>query len=324
MGALRLAILAGMVLTFAAGGALAQEKVDEKRPASEDGVVEIHNRNGSIEVVGWSRREVAVTGTLGSGAEGLEFSVDSHRTTVRVMVPKDAKDVGASHLKVQVPEDSQVEVETVGSDIEVGKVVGVLYLQSVGGGILVKDRPWEVNAKSVGGRIEISVAGSRVKAESVGGQVTLNGTTGEADVSTVSGEILVKGGRFERGRFKTVSGDVRFDGGVARNGVFDFSSHSGSIEMLLPGYINADFRITTFSGEIENAFGPVAYLTEKHTGRKRLAFSTGPEAAPADPVRRIARPGNPLKYSIRSERAHTGRARITMDSFSGTVKLKKK
>ncbi len=53
-----------MALTAVALPAIAQQKLDEKRPASKDGVVEVHNVAGSVRVTGWDRDEVAVAGTL--------------------------------------------------------------------------------------------------------------------------------------------------------------------------------------------------------------------------------------------------------------------
>ena len=61
-------------------------------------------------------------------------------------------------------------------------------------------------------------------------------------------------GKDERGRFKTVSGDLRFGGGLDPNGVFEFASHGGNIELSLSETISADFLLSTHSGEIENDF----------------------------------------------------------------------
>src|SRR4029077_13336188 len=44
--------------------ALGQSRVDERRPAAADGVVEIDSAVGAVKVIGWNREEVQVTGAL--------------------------------------------------------------------------------------------------------------------------------------------------------------------------------------------------------------------------------------------------------------------
>lgn len=311
----RHAVAAGALAALAAGVAAGQEAVERQRPAPEDGVVEIVNANGSVQVLGWKERAVAVAGTLGRGVEGLTFTGDEYRTSVRVEAPEDSREVGPSHLVVRVPEGSRVEVETSGADIEVAGVNGMLFLQSVSGDIRVKDRPREVDAKSVGGEVEILASNTRVKAASTGGRITLKETSGEADVSTVSGNIVVDGGRYERGRFRTVSGDMRFEGGLEENGVFEFTSHSGNIDLLLPGSVAADFLVSNYRGEIENDFQPgrVPRGPVRDVPRQRMSFST--RSGPGGGLALDQRQARPEEFK---------RARVVVSSFSGTLKLKKK
>jgi len=50
-----------VLITFllVAGTSWAQQKINETRAASPDGIVEIHNLAGSVDVVGWSKAETA-------------------------------------------------------------------------------------------------------------------------------------------------------------------------------------------------------------------------------------------------------------------------
>src|SRR4030095_2290408 len=60
------------------------ERVDTRRAAAPDGAVELDGAGGSIRIIGWDRAEVAVTGTLGAGAEGLELSGGGRRTRILI------------------------------------------------------------------------------------------------------------------------------------------------------------------------------------------------------------------------------------------------
>ncbi|MDA0745075.1 MAG: DUF4097 family beta strand repeat-containing protein [bacterium] len=304
-------LVAGVILAGIPGNTTAQTTVNQSRPAAVDGIVEVMSTNGSVQVIGWGKQEVVVEGVLGKKTERLVFEGDGYRTRVRV--PEGNRDAEPSHLKIHVPAGSQVEVATSGADIEISRATGMLYLQSVTGDIRVQGSPREIDARSVQGEIEISVSQTRVKANSTGGRITLKETSGEADLSTVSGNLVVEGGKYRRGRFTTVSGDVRFEGGMDRNSVFEFSSHSGKVELYLPGSVEADFLVSTYRGEIENDFQPSRTSRESvgQPSRKRYSFST---QAPGGRRR--------LDHWQGSEDA-LRRARVMVNSFSGNVRLKK-
>ncbi len=165
--------LAVMALAAVAFPAAAQQKLDERRPASKDGVVEIDNVSGSVTVTGWDRDEVAVTGTLGRGSERLEFTGGSGRTEVRVVLPHFARHVDGSDLEIKVPGGSRVEVNTVSAEIGVDLVAGPVRLESVSGRVKLGGSPREFEAKTVSGDIEITAAAAPGRASSVSGTIAL-------------------------------------------------------------------------------------------------------------------------------------------------------
>jgi DUF4097 and DUF4098 domain-containing protein YvlB len=284
-----------LALAVAALPAVAQQRVDEKRPAGKDGVVEIRNVAGSVRVTGWDREEVAVTGTLGKGTERLEFSGSGNRTLIKVVLPHSAHHVDGSDLEIKVPAGSTLDVETVSADVTAEKVSGSLRLQSVSGGVTVGGEPKDFNVKTVSGDVAVTATNAPGKAKSVSGAVTLQGVSGAVEASSVSGSLVVKGGEVSRVEMETTSGSIRFDAQLAKDGRLDAKSMSGSLDLILPAGVAADFDVTTFSGEITNDFGPPAHRTSEYGPGKELSFSTG-----------------------------GGGARVVAKSFSGGVYLKKR
>src|SRR5450755_3699573 len=71
-------------LALCARPAAAQQKVDARKNAAADARVEIDNPAGSIRVTGWDRSEVSVTGDLGVGASGLDFTGSGSRVRIGV------------------------------------------------------------------------------------------------------------------------------------------------------------------------------------------------------------------------------------------------
>jgi GWxTD domain-containing protein len=88
------------------------------------------------------------------------------------------------------------------------------------------------------------------------GAVNLNipGTSNDVIVSTQTGAIHIQGEDFERGWIESRSGNVTFEGNVSASGALDVQT-DGSVDLLLPETVDANFRISSVGGHIENAFG---------------------------------------------------------------------
>ncbi len=110
------------------------EDVDKRLDAASDGVVSISNISGTVEIIGWSRNEVEVTGSLGKDVEELIFKRDGDEIEISVR-PQDQDDDSddrhhwhgqsiSSDLVINVPENSSVEVVGVSADIDVQNVLG--------------------------------------------------------------------------------------------------------------------------------------------------------------------------------------------------------
>lgn len=104
--------------------------------------------------------------------------------------------------------------------------------------------------------LEVRVpAGSRVWVKTVTADVIVRAVGGGVDVSSVSGRVDVVNKEVERGRFESVDGGIRYRGGVGRASSVEFVTHSGPIDIALPAGIDADIRISSFQGEVDNQLG---------------------------------------------------------------------
>jgi DUF4097 and DUF4098 domain-containing protein YvlB len=250
------------------------QKVDARRAASADALVEIENPAGSIRVVGWDRSEVMVTGQLGAGASGLDFSGSGSRIRVGVDTERNPHGV-VSSLEVRVPLRSRLQIESFAGSISVSDVSGTVKAETVNGSITVTGQAREIQAETVNGSVEVSGASKDTHVESVNGSVTVRGASGELQASTVNGRLEVSGGTFSRAHLETVSGSLSFEGALTSGATLEAETVSGSVELALPPSVAADFSVSTFSGSVDNAFGPAAMRVGRHTPEKELQFSTG-------------------------------------------------
>lgn len=259
---------------------LAGTPVNETRSADAKGVVSIENMIGTVTVQGWDRNEIEVTGTLGEGPDRLDVNSEGDRTRIEVVWPK--HDRTWNHTKgedtdltVKVPQGSEVRIEGVNLDVDVSAVDGPVRAETVNGGIQVGGSPRSVDVGTVNGKIEVTAATGNLEAETVNGELVLSGVKGDVRASTVNGGIRIEGDAVNKMEASSVSGDIEFTGDVKSQGSLDLSSHSGSVTLNLPRDISADFDVSTFSGSIDNDFGPAAKRKDRYAPGMELNFRTG-------------------------------------------------
>jgi DUF4097 and DUF4098 domain-containing protein YvlB len=327
---MRSAIILGGLLLLGGATVEAQQRIDERLQTSPTGRVEVQNTAGSVQISGWDRNEIHISGTLGRGAERLEVQPDGDRVTIRVVLPRNARNVGSTTLQIRVPNRKDVIVRTVSAGIETSGIAGAAELQSVSGDIRLTDAPAEATVRSTSGDLDVNVSQTRrivaasvsgdvrlrgaaqqsVEAEAVSGdvmvqvqtpQVRAKAVSGDIEVrstaerivaNSVSGNVRVFGDALRSTEVETVSGTVRIDGAPQRGGNLNVQSHSGRVELRLPADVAADFEVRSFSGSIRNAFGPQSERTSRYAPGSELRFSTG-----------------------------RGGARIVVRTFSGSVEL---
>jgi hypothetical protein len=257
---MRSIIIALTALALWAPEAAAQEgvrrQVNERFAASQEGSLRVSNVSGRIEIQGWNRNEIAITGTLGPMVERLEIQ-EGENAVIRVVVPRNSRGDASAQLTIRVPANRRLEVS------------------NVSGGIVVSDLRGNVIASSVSGGVQVSGSSSDVRVNAVSGGVLVRGVTGSADVNTVSGGVRIEGGTLSRLSVRAVSGGVRFNGGLTPDASASIEVHSGSVELHLPASLAADFDVSTFSGRIENAFGTAPRRTSQYGPGWELRFTTG-------------------------------------------------
>jgi len=254
----RISILTLFMLLGFAGLVWAAE-VDRKITADADGTVDIEMIAGRIQVVGGSAGEVHVTGTINERYETLQLEGSGKRTSIEVEIDDDRGSRGPSaDLTIRVPSRSNLSIETISSNVSISDVSG-----------------------------ELSI-------EVISGELTIRGDDLTVSAATVSGAIEILGGKLREAEIETVSGSIRVEGELDRDGDFDFEIFSGDVTLLLPSSTSAEFDISTFSGNIDNDFGP-GPTTSELLPSKSLSFSLG-----------------------------SGDASVSVESFQGNVWLKKR
>lgn len=253
------------------------EDVNKRIDAAPDGVVSVSNIAGSIEIAGWSRNEVEVTGTLGKNVEELIFERDGDEVEITVRAPRRHGHSISSELFIKIPENSSIEVVGVSSDIDIQDVFGEQRLQSVSGDIESEVHESDVEMETVSG--DVTAQGDDVvghcELSSVSGDVDAQHLAGEVAASSVSGDVTLVNSSFERVRLETVNGDIIFESELVDDGSFSLETINGDLEIEFNDSISARFDIETFNGDINNCFGPEPVRTSKYAPGTELKFTEG-------------------------------------------------
>jgi len=156
---------------------------------------------------------------------------------------------------VTVPSGAAVEVKSVSGNIKVTGVRGVVRSESVSGDVTTSDTPKVEAAKSVSGNVMLSGIQNdgELSASSVSGTVTAKDVKAHAlDLGSVSGDLTVSDVTCDRLSAKSVSGAFEYSGSLARGGVYDVNSHSGTVRFVLANPAGFELTANTFSGNIRS------------------------------------------------------------------------
>jgi DUF4097 and DUF4098 domain-containing protein YvlB len=272
----RLAACALASLVLAWTSVRAGRTIEERRAADPQGDVEISNVSGVVEIVGWDRAEVEVSGTAAQNVERVDVTGDGAHTSIHVVSRSkgswDADD--DAHLTVHVPAKSAVHATLVSANFKLSGTQGDLSLRTVSGNV-TGEAGGNVHADTVNGNITLNAGAARaIEVSTISGNIDLRGGGGEVDVTTVSGDAKIELGTLSRGRFKSVSGDFVVGLSLDADAEIDGESVSGVIRVQFDNAPAADFDVQSFSGKIDSCFGPAPTVSRYGPG-SQLTFTSG-------------------------------------------------
>lgn len=266
--------------------AIRRSKIDTIVPLERNGTVDLTIVSGRIRVIGWDRDDVKLSASTDRGFVRL----DAGMSRVRLSVEADRRRVGEAAFELSVPRGTRLIMNSVSGDLSSTKTLGEVNAESVSGDIEVSDVVRRLSIQSVSGSQRIADVAGDVRAGAVSGRIEMDNITGDIEAESVSGRIVLLDVKSRFVKAGSVSGRVAFAGSIDPAGRYEFESHSGSIRLAVPDNTGALLRVETFSGHVESDF-PVT-LQPNRGGQNRFEFQIG-----------------------------SGRARISAESFSGSINI---
>jgi DUF4097 and DUF4098 domain-containing protein YvlB len=267
-----LLIACALPMAAMAGGG----SIDRKVAAEANGEIVISNVSGTVDVRGWDRTEVQVTGHLGDDVERLDVETSGRRTVVKVVLPRGSSNDGDAEISVSVPRNSSVEVSAVSADVSSRGVLGTQRLKTVSGELTAEVAGSESELSSVSGDVTVRGDGktTRLRVTSVSGSLDLTNIAGTLDMVTVSGDARVQMGDTSDVRGRTTSGDLELRGMLSRTGRVDVEGVSGDITLRLRTDGGLSTEIESFSGDISGCLASSVERVSKYGPGVRLNIRT--------------------------------------------------
>jgi len=265
------------LLVPAAGRAQAPSRFG--RAIAPAAAVRIFNLAGTVRVTGWNRDSIDVSAIVPEGAGRLMFGGGAGGVKLGVDPPAGAASYPGSLLEVKVSSRARVWIKTESAEILVSGLTTSVDVSSVSGRIVISGDVSQVSAESIDGGIDAQVNADLVRLKSAGGTVVLRGAVTDASLSTVSGAATAVVTGWERGRMETVTGRLTFESALRPGGNYTLESHSGDVEIRLPGSIDGALDLSALEGKIVNQL-PGGRVRPANKGRgETMSYSGGTAGA---------------------------------------------
>ena len=242
--------------------------------------------SGNVTVRSWDRNEVHVRVSDGIPIELSRVDQTSSKSATELtLTTKGSRNARASSclplgdIELDVPRSATLKIETTNGDVQVTEVARITATSQSGAMRITRVRD-ETDVNTIGGEISVRDSTGSFKLHTIGGSVDARdlrpSAAGDAfEAVTVGGDLTIGRVQHQQLKVNTVSGDIDFDGPLARGGRYRFQSLSGRVRLSLPA--NSSFRLNGTlggSGEMSNDF-KLTQPTPKHGAMRRLEGIVG-------------------------------------------------
>jgi DUF4097 and DUF4098 domain-containing protein YvlB len=289
ISAVRSAVTAVTLLVLGAGTLRAQ-RLDTTVALRGQPKLSVSNMSGDIVIRVWNRAQVRVQADYERSE--VEVTENAGRVSVRTVTRRNNGEV---NYTIAVPRGTDIEINSVSSDVTVNDVCGSLNLNTVSGDVGVDCIEGDGQIQTVSGDVAVANVHSRhIDVGSTSGDVVVRAVRGSVAAHSVSGDVTLTQIESDEVTGESVSGSVDYDGRIADNGRYSFEAHSGDVSLRVTGTFNATVSVSTFSGDFSSDFPITITPGMTQHSQREWEFRQG-----------------------------TGSARVRLNSFSGSINLRR-
>ncbi len=201
---------------------------------------------------------------------------------------------GSIDYEITAPAWMPMKIEGQFNHVTVEGAQNEVAVETVKGDIVLKGGSGTITGKTIEGEVVVEGAKGKVNVSSVNEGIKISGTSGDITAETTNGSIALSAIQAGNVEVATVNGNIVYDGPVAAQARYYFTTHNGDIVMTVPEHTNATFTVRTYNGDFSTSL-PVKGPDPSQVGRgKRVTYTLG-----------------------------SGGAEVELESFGGAIRLRR-
>jgi hypothetical protein len=249
--------------------------------------ITVTNMTGQILVRGWDKAQVHVVYTV------ISPHVEVDTEVIPPNQPAD-KIHFATHLLDPLVSGKDQAADysfdiPIGANLEIRNPQGSVRIEKFQGD--------DASVESVGGAISISDFTGHLFVRSIGGNIEVIRASGRVEAYSITGDLHFVSPATSKLRGSTTSGRILFEGDFPDGGDYSLSEYGGDMEILCPPSASFELFAKTVRGKLENEMP----MTIQH------------------------RSATPVSSANSLFGTHlTGKATVSLQSFSGTIRIRQR
>jgi DUF4097 and DUF4098 domain-containing protein YvlB len=232
-------------------------------PLQPGGRLELDNRNGSIDIVGWDRNAIDVSGTKFAPTANLlqqikvNVSVNGNNASIATEWPKDSwhGSYGAKYM-IRVPRQTTLtRTQTTNGSVSIEDLEGGGRVSSTNGRISMARDTGDYDLHTTNGAIELEECSGSERAHTTNGAVRGRLKAGSIDSQSTNGAIeltLMQPSNGQPIRASTTNGGIVLALAEFHDNPVSAQTRNGGVTLRLPSDINAKITAETSVSSISN------------------------------------------------------------------------
>jgi DUF4097 and DUF4098 domain-containing protein YvlB len=228
------------------------------------GRLSIENFNGGIEILGWEKDSVEISGTKYASTEAvlkeIQVDISASPTEIRIRTVHPTPRRGNLGAKYVLRVPHKTILDRIGSSnggIRAEGVEGAARLHTTNGSVRVSKMRGELDIQTSNGSIDATGAEGAATLRTTNGAVNVEGLRGSLEVSTSNGRIRARIAQTDPGkplRASTTNGSIDLTVESLQDNDVRASTSNGSITVRLPSPLNARLRASTSNSSVSTDF----------------------------------------------------------------------
>lgn len=261
----------------------AKEDFHYSYPLQSGGRLELENKNGSVEIAGWDRNTIDVSGTKFASTEDrlkqikINVSVSGNGASVSTESPSTSwhEPYGAKYM-IRIPRQTTLErAQTTNGSVSVEDLEGGGRVVSTNGRISMARDTGDYDAHTTNGAVQFEECSGSERARTTNGPVRGRLKAGIINAESSNGSIeftLMQPSDGQPIRVSTTNGGITLALAEFHGNPLSAETTNGGVTLRLPGDINARIDLKTSIAGISNNF---SLSSTEESSKHRLSGQLG-------------------------------------------------